>query len=1338
MGDSRLPEIMSFQGNVSNNWRIWKQKFDLYLLASGKSEKPDNVKIAILLNLLGDEGILIYNTFDYAAGEDREMFETIVNKFTAYCNPMKNLVYEHFKFFKRDQLPGETVDQFITALKQLATSCEFQEKDVLIRDRIVLGIRDPRIQEKLLQTANVELNEAIRICQSLECSVATQKEIHKDSVSVSAINSRFRDMSMKYTGNQPKGFDTNQGSAKCSQCGLSHAKNACSAANRICSRCKQKGHYRKFCSTRLNVHEVGQLDSEDENQDDNTMDEDQSEGGYDYFTWTVTTSSIDAIEWFEKVKISGSDINLKIDTGSQVNILNISDFKLLNGSVDGLTTSHATLSSYSGHKINVKGQKYLNCEFNGVSKNLLFFVLSSEFPSSILGLDAIRALKIISSSGLGLSNAICSTIQSESMLNVKDILTEYGKVFSGIGRVNTECKIMLKDNFEPVICAPRKIPIALKNKVKAKLDKMVAEKIIVPVSEPTDWVHPIVIANKSNGDIRICMDPRALNPYVKRENFKIPTQETLFAELAGAKYFSLMDASSAFLQLPLDHKSSLLCTIATNFGRYRFLRLPYGICCAPEFFQKFMYQTLDGIQEVISYFDDILVFGQTLRDHNHNLKEVLSTISKCGLTLNPGKSSFCQNQLKFLGHIISDKGIAPDEKKIKDIANMKPPEDKKQLQRFLGMIVYLAKFVPNLSPETSTLRKLLSNQADWVWTENETRCFNHLKQSITNAPVLSFFNTNKETTLSVDASPYGLGAVILQENHPIEYASVSLTPTQQRYNHIEKELLAIVYGCERFHYYLFGQKFWIQTDHRPLLGLLKKPLDELSPRIQRLAIRLLRYEFIINYVPGKQMQVADTLSRAPSESKIDTDYLDQNLRVHSIIATTEENNLRLLAAISEDATLEKLKVYTSNGWPSHKSNASSLVKNFWQYRNEIYIHDNIIFYKKRLVIPESLKAEFLTLLHKAHQGVVACKKIAQETVFWPGITSDIEKMVLSCNTCQTYAKSNPREPLTPHEVPQLPWEKIGIDFKSMGNQDFIVIIDYFSKFTIVNKLHNKTAQSVITALKNTFAIQGLAMEIFSDNGPPFNSFEFLEFGRRYGIKLTTSSPYYPRSNGMVERGIQTIKGLLTKAYQDNEDPFLAVLTYNVTPKQGLPAPSELLMGRRLRTTLPVNRQILEPKYSTQGVRKKLQENQIIQKFYHDSNTRKLPDLREDQQVLVQEKCRVWKPGVVLNKSGPNDYAIQVGDAEYRRNRHQLKPLITTAPSKDVCNQETTEDKIEECSFKTSSDPSTVLKKSPIKRSNNPDTVLMENISTTQTEAPDIPRSTTRSGRTIKAPTRLDL
>lgn len=329
------------------------------------------------------------------------------------------------------------------------------------------------------------------------------------------------------------------------------------------------------------------------------------------------------------------------------------------------------------------------------------------------------------------------------------------------------------------------------------------------------------------------------------------------------------------------------------------------------------------------------------------------------------------------------------------------------------------------------------------------------------------------------------------------------------------------------------------------------------------------------------------MSRDPTSRNIDTKFLDENLRVYAVLATSETNEDRLKTSTREDETLQKIFKYTIDGWPNHKDSVPEDARKYWQIKDKIYTHKDILFYDKRIIVPRKLRNEFIGLIHRAHQGVVACKKNAADTVYWPGISSEIEKIVLACDTCQEYARSNPKEPLTPHAAPEYPWLKVGIDFKNQGKEDFIVVADYFSKFVIVNKLSSKTASSVISSLKNIFAINGIPLEIFSDNGPPFNSREFKIFAEKYDITLSTSSPHYPRSNGLIARHIGTVKSLLTKAIQDNQDPLLAILNYNITPKNNLPAPCSLLMGRRLRTELPVAKLLLKPNFSLSGVKETL-------------------------------------------------------------------------------------------------------------------------------------------------------
>nr|CAI5830578.1 unnamed protein product [Callosobruchus analis] len=292
------------------------------------------------------------------------------------------------------------------------------------------------------------------------------------------------------------------------------------------------------------------------------------------------------------------------------------------------------------------------------------------------------------------------------------------------------------------------------------------------------------------------------------------------------------------------------------------------------------------------------------------------------------------------------------------------------------------------------------------------------------------------------------------------------------------------------------------------------------------------------------------------------------------------------------------------------------VEKYW----EIYLHNDVLFYKIRIIIPSRLREEFLILLHKSHQGVVACKKLAEESIYYPGWLKDIENVVLSCSVFQSYSRSNQREPLMSHDVPDLPWQKIGIDFMLLARTDLLLVVDYFSKFTVVNKLTSKTAEAVISALKNIFSTNGLPQEIFSDCGPPFTSHQIESFAKQYDIMLSTSSPHYTRSNGMIERAIQSVKELLAKCLQDGGDrggdPFPAILSCNTTSKQCL---LRVILGRKLRTTLPVSKELLEPKFSIAGVKEKLKLRQDKQKSSYDMHTKVLPELQQNQSVLIQEK-----------------------------------------------------------------------------------------------------------------------
>ena len=316
-----------------------------------------------------------------------------------------------------------------------------------------------------------------------------------------------------------------------------------------------------------------------------------------------------------------------------------------------------------------------------------------------------------------------------------------------------------------------------------------------------------------------------MNCAIKREHYPMQTVEDIMTRMPNAKFMTVLDANHGFWQIQLDEESSKLCTFNTCFGRYRFNRLPFGIKSAPEVFTRTVRQLFENLEGVEVVVDDILVWGSTLQEHDKRLEEVLKQVRRSNLKLNKDKCKFRQSEVIYLGHLLTSKGMKPDPSKVNAVTEMPIPTNAKELQRFLGMVTYLSKFIPNVSQIAAPLRKILEKDVLWDWGKHQAESFNKLKFALSHAPCLAYFDVDKPLTLSVDASSKALGACILQDGRPIAYASKALTASEQNYAQIEKEMYAIVFGCERFHDFLYGHAdISVQTDHKPLEIILKKPV----------------------------------------------------------------------------------------------------------------------------------------------------------------------------------------------------------------------------------------------------------------------------------------------------------------------------------------------------------------------------------------------------------------------------------------------------------------------------------------------------------------------------------
>ena len=952
------PEQFNF--TKPEEWPKWARRFERFRKASGLAEKDEETQVNTLVYSMGDEADDILRSFRLSE-EDAKKYDVVKAKFDGHFVKRRNVIYERAKFNQRCQEPSESVDSFITALYGLAEYCGYAGlHDEMIRDRIVVGLRDARLSKKLQLDPELTLEKAVTQVRQAEAVKQQQLLVRGATVHHKQPDTHVGAV-RKRRPTRPKQQRSDKGEktpkTTCGWCGKapSHEKQQCPAKDAVCHKCSKRGHFMKVCRSA----KVGELHL-------NT----HSETEEDLFLGGLTGGSEDLHKnpWSIVLSLNGKPTKFEIDTGAEVTV--ISERAHQNIGSPKLCPPQKTLRGPSNQELFVKGQFTAKLKNSDREVEQELFVVK-DLHRHLLGCPAIKALDLAARVG-----AVGEDENSP--------VARYPNLFTGQGKLDGEYSIQLEDGAKPfALTVPRRVAIPLMQPVKEELERMEKLGVISRVSEPTEWCAGMVVVPKGNKKVRICVDLTHLNKSVRRERHLLPAVEQSLAQLAGARVFSTLDANSGFWQIPLDRKSALLTTFITPFGRYCFHCLPFGITSAPEHFQRRMSDILTGLEGVVGMMDDVLVHGRTTEEHDERLDKVLQKLEEAGLTLNCQKCHFSKPQVKFLGQIV-DK-VRPDPEKVRAIQDVQPPQNVGDVRRFLGMCNHLSKFSPNLAEKTKPLRELLNKRNQWTWGEPQQTAFPEVKEALVTSPVLSLFDQSRETVVSADASSYGLGAVLLQkqpdgELKPISYISRSLTPTEQRYAQIEKEALAFTWACERFSDFLLGMEFDIHTDHKPLVPLFgSKNLEELPVHVQRFRLRMMRFKFTIFHIPGKNLLLADALSRAPISEAVNEDlFLQQETAAYVSIVVqslpaTEKQLERIRRHQEEDEECQQAAEYCRSGWPSRQS-LRGVMKHYHAVASEILVQDGLLMRGSRVVIPSALRLEMLDRIHTEHQGISKCRE----------------------------------------------------------------------------------------------------------------------------------------------------------------------------------------------------------------------------------------------------------------------------------------------------------------------------------------------------------------------------
>lgn len=1228
------PFFLPKPGKPAMTWPSWKRSFLNYLVASGLDGESNVRRKAILYHCLGTEGQRIFDllppygtssatsadssasTSTVPALDDVEIaLRTLDAHYAATVNP----IAERHKFRQRRQQQGEDIDDYVVALRELASTCDFGPTlDCMIRDQIVEAANICHLRERLLLEGQaLTLARAVTLARQFQQSQKESKEFAAET-SNGQVRRVTKKTFRKSSSNGDRKVQPSTAKTHCFRCGSSaHLANSpsCKARSQRCFACNKTGHFRSVCRSSGHLREL----TKDEPEGPALTSESQTVLQLDPSTVSKQAGIYITLSVLDK------DIRFLIDTGSSVSILSSTVYEATFAAEHPLKATSVTLYDFSKRSIPIQGCFPASVKYGSRSACIVFYVVAN--GTTLLGLDALSALQICID---GMNLSCCKT----SVSLPPEISAEFCHLFDGnLGlSKNFVHKVKVRSDVQPVAGKLRRLPLTVREQVSQELRRLEELDVIEKVTA-SEWVSPIVVVKKKDGIIRLCVDLREPNKAVVPDCFPLPHTEELLNALAGATTFSKLDLASAYHQVALHPESRDLTAFITHDGLFRFKRVCFGLASAPSAFQLMMSLVLKGCKGVLFYIDDVIVYGKSEEEHKENLHNVLLRLSAEGLKLNH-KCVFNVEELTFLGHVVNSRGLSPQMSTVESLQQAPAPHDVKSLRSFLGLAGYYSRFIPRFAELVEPMRELLRDKNPFVWTSNAQDSFEKVKAVLSSSPILHMFDPRLPVVVTTDASSCGLGAVLQQphgdELRTVALASRTLSPLERKYSVGEREALACLWACEHWHVYLWGRHFTLRTDHQALVTLLGSHGTGHRPlRISRWSARLLYYSFSIEYKKGAENYVADALSRLPLHG--DHEAEEEIVCIVSSAVTKQE----LQEATLTDPDIIQVSEALERGSWHLSGQVPKSVRPYYRIKDELSFVDGLLHRGERMVIPQSLTSRLLEIAHETHPGIVRTKQRLRDLYWWPGMDTQVERMVHNCPTCQAADKSarTASPPLHPVPLPLAPWSKLGMDIVgpleecASSCRYAITLVDYHSKWPEISFASSVTTSTVTTFLLHVFSREGYPDEIVTDNGPQFISAEFEKFLHQRGIRHTRVSVYYPQANGQVERFNRVFKDVVQLASLEKKELKSAVLehltTYRSTPHAttGV-SPAVLLHGRHIRTRLNVAGIPTRPAVTDKtSVQKRVNFKQQKQKTY--SSSKRSAKLR---QFTLGSYVRVRLPG----------------------------------------------------------------------------------------------------------------
>ncbi|KAJ9532097.1 hypothetical protein QJQ45_003814 [Haematococcus lacustris] len=749
--------------------------------------------------------------------------------------------------------------------------------------------------------------------------------------------------------------------------------------------------------------------------------------------------------------------------------------------------------------------------------------------------------------------------EHECSAPIKALIKQYAQVFDDLQGLPPERNIAHTIPLEPGAKPPFRPMYRMSPAELAEVEKQIKELLALGLIEPSSSPYgaPVLFVTKADGSLRMCIDYRALNKVTIKNKYPLPRIDQLIDRLHGATVFSSLDLQSGYHQIRITPEDVPKSAFRTPFGHYQFKVLSFGLTNAPATFQAVMNDIFrEHNKFVVVYLDDILVFSKDKTEHAKHLEVVFKLLLQNQLYAKLKKCEFERAELKFLGHLVGVKGIRPDPAKIQSIVDWPPLTDVASIRSFVGLATYFRTFIQGFAKLVAPLTNLTKTHVQWCWDDSCEAAFRGVKHALSNAPVLALPDFSKQFQVICDASVTGIGAVLMQDGHPIAFESRRLIPAEVNYTTGEQELLAVVHALKTWRCYLEGVEFKVITDHNPLIYISTQP--NLSRRQTRWSEYLQRFKQLTwEYRPGR-INVADPLSRYPP-----------NKTAAVLMAVTRSKTGKSPAPKPAEVVkqLEPKKRTRTGGKPQEAPAVleethpdpdelqDTIATIQSGYRQDPWFEDarnvtdlrlcenSLLWYHgSRVVVPnlEGVKRALLYELHdtpmSGHGGIAKTYKAVSKRFWWPGMHNYVADYVKRCHVCQRN-KSSTQKPaglMVPLQMPKAPWDSVSMDFvvklpkTAAGHDSILVIVDRLTKMVHLAPTVEKVNGEDVARLfyDNVFKLHGMPLEIISDRDPRFRGQFFSGLCDIMQTKQCLSTAFHPQSDGQTERMNKVMEDML--------------------------------------------------------------------------------------------------------------------------------------------------------------------------------------------------------------------